>query len=82
MTGDALRFKPRAALRTRPSPAVPHALGSSSSLTLREVEQRHIEAVFRDQGENQARAALTLGIDRKTLRTKLREYGILAAEES
>ena len=44
------------------------------------MERLHIEKVYEAQGRNQARAAALLGIDRKTLRTKLREYGLVPTD--
>jgi Fis family transcriptional regulator len=48
-------------------------------LSLREVEQKYISATLSHCGGNQSRAATLLGIDRKTLRTKLRDYGLAEA---
>jgi len=44
--------------------------------TLQEVEKEHVANVLRYHKYNQTRAALTLGIDRKTLRNKIREFGL------
>ena len=41
---------------------------------LKEVEKEHIAHVLDGCGFNQSRAAAILGIDRKTLRSKVREY--------
>jgi Nif-specific regulatory protein len=51
-------------------------------LSLREIERRHIEATLASCDWNQSKAATILGIDRKTLRTKIRDYGIAAASEN
>ena len=47
---------------------------SGGPKSLAEVEREHIEAVLKDCNWNQTRAASVLGIDRKTLRNKIREY--------
>jgi DNA-binding NtrC family response regulator len=44
--------------------------------TLAEVEAEHIRHVFAAVNGNKSRAAAILGIDRKTLREKLKLYGI------
>jgi DNA-binding NtrC family response regulator len=44
--------------------------------TLAEVEAEHIRAVLARTGDNKTRAAEILGIDRKTLREKLKRLGI------
>jgi DNA-binding NtrC family response regulator len=54
-------------------PSVPHQAGLRS---LREVERDHIKYVLSECGNNQTKAAQILGIDRKTLRNKIREYGL------
>jgi DNA-binding NtrC family response regulator len=43
-------------------------------LSLAELEQEYIERVLEDEGGNKTRAALRLGLDRKTLYRKLDEY--------
>ena len=43
-------------------------------MTLSELEQSYIERVLKDEGGNKTRAALRLGLDRKTLYRKLEEY--------
>ncbi|MCZ7584808.1 MAG: hypothetical protein M5R36_16565 [Deltaproteobacteria bacterium] len=45
--------------------------------TLGEVEAEHIRRVVESQRGNRTRAAEILGIDRKTLREKLKKYGIV-----
>jgi DNA-binding NtrC family response regulator len=55
-----------------------HANGtapSSASVTLAELERRHIEAVLSHTNWHQGRAATALGISSKTLYRKIREYG-------
>jgi two-component system response regulator HydG len=47
---------------------------------LEEVERRYILHVLESVGENRTLAARTLGLDRKTLYRKLRQYGALGAE--
>ncbi len=44
--------------------------------SLADVERDHIEITLKECGWNQTKAAQTLGIDRKTLRNKIREYGL------
>ena len=45
-------------------------------IVLREIEQPLFAEVMKHCKNNQSRAAATLGINRATLRKKLREYGI------
>jgi DNA-binding NtrC family response regulator len=55
-----------------------HANGaatSAASVTLAELERRHIEAVLSHTNWHQGRAATALGISSKTLYRKIREYG-------
>ena len=52
----------------------PHPAKPSGMLKLAEVEQAHIEQVMRQTEGNKRRAAEVLGIDRKTLWRKLRQY--------
>ena len=47
---------------------------------LEEVDRRYILHVLESVGENRTLAARTLGLDRKTLYRKLRQYGALGAE--
>jgi len=47
---------------------------SDGSKSLAEVERDHIESTLKECGWNQTRTASVLGIDRKTLRNKIREY--------
>ena len=42
--------------------------------TLSDVEKVHIERVLEHKNWNQSAAAQVLGIDRKTLRNKIREF--------
>ena len=44
------------------------------TLTLAEIEKRHIQRVLASTGGNKTRAARTLGIDTKTLYNKLKSY--------
>jgi DNA-binding NtrC family response regulator len=48
--------------------------------TLADVEAEYIKNVLASVGGNRTRAAEILGIDRKTLREKLRHYDVAAAE--
>ena len=54
--------------------------GSGLNRTLEQVEAEHIRLVLDRLRGNKSRAAKRLGIDRKTLREKLKRFG-LAAEE-
>jgi Fis family transcriptional regulator len=45
-------------------------------LVMREVEEPLLRVVLRHAGGNQSRAAEILGINRATLRRKLREFGL------
>jgi transcriptional regulator with PAS, ATPase and Fis domain len=51
------------------------------SLTLDEVERRHITAVLQHAGGNVTQAARTLDIDRVTLYNKIRKYGLRRHDE-
>ena len=46
-------------------------------LVLSEVEAPLIEAVLRHTGGNQSRASTMLGLNRGTLRKKMKQYGLL-----
>jgi DNA-binding NtrC family response regulator len=61
------------ALRERKSP---DRLGTAvaQGLTLDQLEREYIERVMQAEGGNKTRAALRLGLDRKTLYRKLEEY--------
>ena len=48
---------------------------SGGSLSLADLERRHIESVLRQANWHQGRAAQVLGISSKTLYRKIREYG-------
>jgi DNA-binding NtrC family response regulator len=50
-------------------------LTPAQSLTLAELERRHIESVLHRASWHQGRAAELLGISAKTLYRKIREYG-------
>ena len=56
--------------RHRPPPE------TDRTLTLREIESRHIAHVLALTGGNRVRAARLLGIHRNTLRRRMQEYGI------
>ena len=59
-----------------PLPAVaPASAGNDASLSLQEVERRHIAAVLQRTNWHQGKAARLLGISAKTLYRKIREYG-------
>lgn len=61
-------------MRYTTSPASPPPIGTFGALprTLREVELDHIRAVLESVGGNKTKAAELLGIDRKSLREKLK----------
>ncbi len=46
-------------------------------MVMAEVEAPLIEAVMRNCGNNQSKASIMLGLNRGTLRTKLKQYGLL-----
>jgi len=52
------------------------------TLSLDEVERRHIEAVLHHESGNVTHAARTLDIDRVTLYNKIRKYGLRRTEEN
>jgi two-component system, NtrC family, response regulator AtoC len=69
-------------IRAADLPLLPPAASASSSspaptasVSLEELERRHIEGVLRDTNWHQGRAAALLGISTKTLYRKIREYG-------
>jgi len=47
------------------------------SMTLKELQRRHILSVLQQHGGNQAKAARELGIGRNTLWRRLKQYGLL-----
>jgi transcriptional regulator with PAS, ATPase and Fis domain len=51
------------------------------TLTLDEVERRHITAVLQHSGGNVTQAARTLAIDRVTLYNKIRKYGLRRGDD-
>jgi transcriptional regulator with PAS, ATPase and Fis domain len=55
---------------------------STEPVRLKEIEREHIMKVLARVNGNKTQAAELLGIDRKTLRTKLKQYDILSMEES
>jgi two-component system response regulator HydG len=50
------------------------ATAVAQGLTLDQLERQYIERVLESEGGNKTRAALRLGLDRKTLYRKLEEY--------
>src|SRR5919106_1661508 len=59
------------------APLARHFLEQTArTLTLREIESRHIAHVLALTGGNRVRAARLLGIHRNTLRRRMQEYGI------
>lgn len=57
-----------------------HRPGRLYEMVMREVEVPLFRSVLDYVGGNQSRAATILGINRATLRRKLREYGMAARE--
>lgn len=55
-----------------------HRAADLYALVMREVEEPLLRVVLRHAGGNQSRAAEILGINRATLRRKLREFGLTA----
>jgi len=53
-----------------------HDTGGLYDLVMREVEEPLFRVVLKHAGGNQTRAADILGINRATLRRKLREFGL------
>ena len=53
-----------------------HAPGELYRMVIEEVERPMLECVMRHCGGNQTRAAEHLGINRGTLRKKLKQYGL------
>jgi two-component system response regulator HydG len=53
----------------------PRGTDAGPLVTLAEMERRHIQRVLEATGNNKTKAAAVLGIDRKTLREKLKEPG-------
>ncbi len=49
---------------------------NSEMATLAEVEKKHILAVYKQSGQNKTSTADILGINRLTLRRKLKEYDV------
>ena len=47
------------------------------SMVISEVEGPLLEAVMKQSGNNQSKASIMLGLNRGTLRTKLKKYGLL-----
>ena len=52
------------------------SVGVPHGLTLREIEKRAIEQALEDCDHNRSKAARLLGIDRSTLRRKLKDFGL------
>ena len=75
--GKPLRKLTEDALRTYFKNLNGHNPGDLYGLVLREVEQPLFKAVLEHTGGNQSRAADILGINRGTLRKKLKSYGLV-----
>ena len=56
--------------------SAPVGVINPAGLTLRELEQRAIEQALEVSGGNRSQAARQLGIDRSTLRRKMKDFGI------
>ena len=66
-----------------PEPMREELSGKASAVvpgTLQDLERLRIVEVLRQAKGNKKRAALVLGIHRSTLYSKLRRYGLMAAE--
>ncbi len=59
-----------------PPPNAPPSTLPQSGASLAEVERAHIEKVLAAMGGNVTRAAVALGIDRRTLQRKLKSFGM------
>lgn len=59
-----------------PQTGVPGLPGTGESLSLAEVEKRHILEVLDQEHGNRTRAAIRLGISRRTMQRKLKELGL------
>jgi two-component system response regulator HydG len=53
-----------------------HGPGLTAGLTIREMERALIERTLEATGQNRTRAAQMLGITRKTLQNKIKDYGL------
>ena len=76
-SGRPLRDVTREALQTYFQNLNGHKPGELYDLVLREIEQPLFMAVMDYTGGNQSRAADILGINRGTLRKKLRNHGLM-----
>ena len=84
MSPKTTRNKPEGALRRHVSESLEeyfsalngHKPNGLYELVLEQVEEPLLEAVMRYSAGNQSRAAEVLGINRGTLRKKLKTYGI------
>jgi len=74
--GETIRAEQLTVPAPRPPSAPPTAEKSPNS-ALRDVEKWHIERVLKHRNWNQSAAARVLGIDRKTLRSKIREFHLV-----
>ncbi len=62
-------------------PSEPRQQPFDATLTLEEVERRHVAAVLHHSGGNVTQAARTLAIDRVTLYNKIKKYGLRRHDE-
>ena len=65
------------AIPLQPQSALPMPSSSTPSVSLAELERRHIESVLHNTNWHQGHAASALGISSKTLYRKIREYGFV-----
>jgi len=70
LVGAEAGAAPRSATPSAPTPA------ARTDQTLEQIERDYIEQVIEAVGWNKNRAAKTLGIDRTTLYTKIKKYGL------
>jgi DNA-binding NtrC family response regulator len=69
-----------AAVATQPAVCLPAcgqpAASAAPGQSLRDMERRLLESTLEAHGGNRTRAALALGICARTMRNKIREYGL------
>jgi DNA-binding NtrC family response regulator len=76
---DAIRHSAGAEVGTKP-PRTDY--DNEASLTLEEVEKRHLARVLRETRGNKVKAAKILGIDRRTLYRMAERFGLDLGDES
>lgn len=75
--GNTLRSEAEKALRRYFNHMGEEPVTGLHRLVISEVEIPLLEAVMRYTGNNQSKASIMLGLNRGTLRTKLKNYGLL-----